>query len=89
MRGYQKRVIFLKHTGSRLFDEAYFVVSPMSEGAAEGDMVLEANRIIEDNIKKDDSDKGVGRLKGFYWFLLGAAVSAIVCSTVLFLVFNL
>ena len=89
MRGYQKRVIFLKHTGSRLFDEAYFVVSPMSEGAAEGDMVLEANRIIEDNIKKEESGKVGTGLKGIYWFLLGAAVSAIVCSTVLFLIFGL
>lgn len=89
MRGYQKRVIFLKHTGSRLFDEAYFVVSPAHEGAAEGDMVLEANRIIEDNIKKERSDNGRRERKNIYWFLLGAAVSAIVCSTVLFLIFSL
>ncbi len=88
MRGYQKRVIFLKHTGSRLFDEAYFVVSPASEGATEGDMVLEANRIIEDNIKSARPEKGQKKKMYLYPFLLGTAVSAII-STVLFFVFRL
>lgn len=86
MRGYQKRVIFLKHTGSRLFDEAYFVVSPSSEGAAEGDMVLEANRIIEDNIKSEGSD--IKRASKKFWvpFLAGAVISAFIFSAVLFLI---
>lgn len=53
MRGYQRKVIFMKNTGSSLFDEAYFVVSPSGEAAAkeQGDMVLEANRIISENLE--------------------------------------
>ena len=49
MRGYQRKVIFLKDTGSHLFDEAYFVVSRKGEdaGIGKGDMILEANRIKE------------------------------------------
>ena len=54
MRGYQKRVIFLKNTGSHLFDEAYFVLSKECEAAhiGQSDMVLEANRIIEESLKE-------------------------------------
>lgn len=86
MRGYQKRVIFLKHTGSRLFDEAYFVVSPSSEGAAEGDMVLEANRIIEDNIKSEGSEKKSSIKKFLLPFLLGCAVTTLIFTAILFFI---
>ena len=52
MRGYQKKVIFLKDTGSHLFDEAYFVVSREGEAAhiEQSDMVFEANRIIKESL---------------------------------------
>ena len=51
MRGYQKKVIYVKNTGSRHFEEAYFVLRPDSEGASASpdSMILEANRIIEEN----------------------------------------
>lgn len=50
MRGSEKRVIFLRDTGSRYFEEAYFV---LRRGIAEADtpeedMVREAQRIIRD-----------------------------------------
>lgn len=48
MRGYQKRVVFVRNPNSRLFDEAYFVLregEPMS--LPDRDMVAEATRIIE------------------------------------------
>ena len=50
MRGYQRKVIHIKNTGSYLFDEAYFVLSRDGEDLhiGEDDMVTEANRIIED-----------------------------------------
>ncbi len=86
MRGYQKRIICLKHTGSHLFEEAYFIVSPSSVNIKDSDMVEEANRIINDSIgikykRKKDSH-------GFlYPFLLGSAVSVIIFSAVLFFIF--
>ena len=57
MRGYQKKVIFLKDTGSHLFDEAYFVVSRRGEEAnvEQSDMVFEANRIIKESLGDKDS----------------------------------
>lgn len=61
MRGYQKKVIFLKNTGSHLFDEAYFVVSREGEAAhvEQSDMIYEANRIIKESLDGKES-----RIKG-------------------------
>ncbi len=89
MRGYQKRIIHLKHTGSHLFDEAYFVISPSAQTRGDPDMISEANRIIEDSIgaeRKFTQNTASGFL---YPFLLGAAVSIICFSAVLFFVFLL
>ena len=71
MRGYQKKVIFLKNTGSHLFDEAYFVMSREGESAASGqfDMVLEANKIINESLG-DNVQRGRGKERGFISFLL-------------------
>ena len=57
MKGYQRKVIHIKNTGSYLFDEAYFVLSRDGEDLklGEDDMVTEANRII--------NDKNYARLK--------------------------
>lgn len=48
VRGYQKRVVFMKNTGSEFFDEAYFVVCDDKMGGSEADMISEANRIIDE-----------------------------------------
>ena len=57
MRGYQRKVIHIKNTGSYLFDEAYLVLSRDGEALriGEDDMVTEADRII--------NDKSYARLK--------------------------
>ncbi len=60
IKGYQKRVIYLKNPGSSMFEEAYFVLSPKGESMGRldsRDMVDEANRII------DESFKGSRRLR--------------------------
>ena len=79
MRGYQKRVIYLKNTGSRHFEEAYFVVRTDAEDkkCSSHHMIEEANRIVEENF-------GVchGRLYSYRFyiltFVLGMALSALV-----------
>ncbi len=92
MRGYQKKVIFLKNTGSHLFDEAYFVMSREGEEAAvdQSDMVFEANRIINESIGGRESR--IGRERGgkksfIIPFLIGAlfsvALMTIIYSAVL------
>ena len=47
IRGAQKKMIVVKTGDSALFEEAYFMVRAGVE-RAESDMVLEANRIIEE-----------------------------------------
>ena len=85
VRGYQKRVIYLKNTGSPLFDEAYFIVSREGEatGLVEGDMVYEANRIIDESL---DGERVGGRravlrrVLGFALpFICGVVISTVVC----------
>ena len=48
MKGYQKKVIYLKNTGSHIFDEAYFVLRRgiEAERREESDILAEANRIL-------------------------------------------
>jgi hypothetical protein len=78
------KVIFLKNTGSHLFDEAYFIMSREGESAAieQSDMVFEANRIIRESLKDRESRLGRDRVreKGIFLipFLLGALVASAV-----------
>ena len=87
MRGYQRRVIYLKNTGSALFDEAYFVVKEGGVAAAEsGDMVSEATRIIEENL---GDKKRRGRARSFReWMLfsfgfLGGVVAMLLVNLII------
>lgn len=74
----------MKNTGSRVFSEAYFIVNSDSEkcGYKKGDMISEANRIIEEGfgIKKRNIKKDI--LLPLASFLLGGAVVSL-----LFLIF--
>lgn len=90
MKGYQKKVIFLKNTGSHLFDEAYFVVSRQGEEAAIGqsDMVVEANRIIRESMGIDTQS---ARKREKTWsffppFFLGVLASSAV-TLIFYLIF--
>ena len=92
MRGYQKKVIFLKDTGSHFFDEAYFVISRKGEEAKidQSDMILEADRIIKESLKERESKfKGERRLskrKFLIPFFLGV-LSSVVLAIGVYLIF--
>ncbi len=92
MRGYQKKVIFLKDTGSHLFDEAYFVVSREGEAAhiEQSDMVFEANRIIKESLEGKESRMGRERkrraLSFIIPFFLGAIITLSVALAVYFFI---
>ena len=88
MRGYQKKVIFLKDTGSHLFEEAYFVVSRKGEEAniGQSDMIFEANRIIKESLQNKESriksDKNI-RAKSFILpFFLGVISTLITLAAI-------
>ena len=89
MRGYQKKVIYLKDTGSDFFDEAYFIISRECEIAHidKGDMVLEASRIIEESLggQRKNNKKSVGKfgvLSVAFPFLFGAIFSAVLITVI-------
>ncbi len=80
MRGSEKRIIYVRETGSRLFEEAYFVLRRgVSEGTdADGDeMVREAVRLLEasGNGYPATARRARGR-RGLTVFLAGAATAA-------------
>ena len=51
IKGCQKRAVFVKNTGSSIFEGAYFILKDKYSEEALSDMniVSEANRIIEEN----------------------------------------
>lgn len=81
MRGYQKKVIYVKNTGSRHFEEAYFVMRPDSDTdvPSSESMVREANRIIKENFESRRG--GFLRSKGWHLltFFMGAVFALLVC----------
>ncbi len=86
VKGYQKRVIYLKNTGSHIFDEALFFVR--TEGDAvntdHNDMVNEANRIIDESLGKVDT-KGRGGRR-FLAFIVPFLLGILVCSVAAILI---
>ena len=88
VRGYKKKVIFLKDTGSHLFDEAYFVVSRRGEEAnvEQSDMVFEANRIIKESLENKESRiiSSKSKTRFLFPFLLGIFATLITLLCVYF-----
>jgi hypothetical protein len=88
MRGYQRKIIHLKNTGSYLFDEAYFVLSRDGEDLhiGEDDMVKEAGRIIDNrNYIKINTNFFIRNKRQLVSLLLGA-LSGVVVSGIIFLI---
>lgn len=77
MRGCEKRVIYMKNTGSDCFEEAYFVVKDKECVKDRDEILKEANRIIRENIY---TGRGAGRkirshLTDFVIFASGFLIS--------------
>ena len=89
MKGYQKKVIYLKNTGSHIFDEAYFVVSHEGENAVtKSDMVVEANRIIEESLNEGYTEKRK-HVKGVSFlipFFLGVLIASAIFAAISILI---
>ena len=67
VRGCQKKIVYLKNTGSEVFDEAYFVISEKApvDNITECDMVEEANRILDECIFTSESNGRFIKIKAF------------------------
>ena len=82
MRGYQKRVVFLKNIESAIFDEAYFIIKPSYSASdekkrKETDLINEANRIIEESVGLCNKRNGAIGIKETIIFTLGFLISSI------------
>ena len=84
VRGCQKKIVYLKSTGSDVFDEAYFVVRETAlDKISECDMVKEANRILEECTSLENDRDKKEALFGFLKnktvpFLVGTVVGMII-----------
>ncbi len=91
LRGCQKRIVFLKNTGSKIFDEAYFVISDKESAYAPPDLIAEANRIIEENVLSEEKAERGSRVKKIFKnrivvFSLGALFSGISAMIIVLLI---
>ena len=80
MRGYQKKVVYLKNTGSSVFEEAYFVIKSnpqKKERYTNRELIDEANRIIEENTKLYKGKKERLSIGNFIIFGIGFLSSAL------------
>ena len=77
MRGYQKRVIYLKNTGSRHFEEAYFILRENADkkAASSAEVIDEANRIIKENFEKERCSFISSKKWYILAFLIGCAAA--------------
>ncbi len=76
MRAYQKRVIVLKNTDSKLFEEAYFVIKDGGrEKFSRDSMAKEAARIIEESFPR--KGRRILKLSNIICFIMGSALSLI------------
>ena len=74
MRGCQKRVIYIKNTGSRHFEGAYFVLRQNHGEVSSFDMIKEADRIINESFARDGECRGGRVFKYAISFFVGALV---------------
>ena len=74
LKGIQKNMVWIKTPESRYFESAYFVMrSAQSNLPSDGDMLIEANRIIKNSDPKSDrkASKQKGRRAKIYAFFCG------------------
>ena len=73
IRGVQKKMIVLKTTGSRYFDEAHFFLRREAEPRENlsGDMLLEANRILRGCLFDAEEEPKKGGIRPLWVFLFG------------------
>ena len=85
VKGCQKRVVFMKNTGSEFFDEAYFVITESHIGRDDGEMISEANRIIDsarDGVRGQTIGRAACSLIAFAAGSLLTALSVFIFNTV-------
>ena len=80
MRGSEKMIIYVKDTGSRIFEEAYFVIrrgiDEEDSRPSENDMVREATRLVTQSGADYPATRRRRRLRTKILFFLAGAAAA-------------
>lgn len=71
LKGAQKRMIVVRTTDSKLFEEAYFVMRHDVSHGRQTDLLEEANRILENNVRAERWERRSKRLRASVWGALG------------------
>ncbi len=86
IKGCSRQMIVLNGTGSSMFETAYFIVKPDADTRphTHGDLLREANRIVEENIFRacDDRRKPPGLAARIWFFVAGALSGAMVVGLI-------
>ena len=76
LKGCQKKIVRMQSGDSRLFDEAFFVLRDDAAPPATGDMLAEANRILEQNMLPRARRGGFSAFVARTALFLGGAAAA-------------
>lgn len=86
VKGCQKKTVHIKNTGSRYYEEAYFVLRRGAEsGATDEDMIKEALKIAEESVLTPRKKKGAAK-KYAVPFMIGF-VAGVLLSAAAVLIF--
>jgi len=82
-KGCKKNIIHVKNTGSKYFEQAYFIIKDSfdDDETKFNDMILEANRIVERSVSR--KGKSFRYIKGLLPFGFGVTLSAFVYTLIL------
>lgn len=81
-KGYKRKVVVVRETGSSLFESAYFVMRENSDKHSMRDMIKEASRIIKEKTAEDECPPSLRR---FFSFSLGCAVCSVTFTVIILL----
>lgn len=80
LKGCERRIIYIRDTGSPLFKEAYFILRDSAPAVRKSDMVAEATRIIRErsiSVPYEKKSKKTFRRRTFaFGFAAGIALFA-------------
>ena len=87
VKGCQKKTIHIKDTGSRYYEEAYFVLKPgvSDTKISSRDMISEAVRIAGESLDSA-APSGAERPRGLLQFLAGLALGGAFTAAVLLII---
>ena len=89
VKGCQKKTIHIKDTGSKYYEEAYFVLRPgVSEaGISSSDMISEAMRIAGESVGQGAAGRTArNRSGGLLSFMIGLVFGGIVSAAVVLII---